>query len=100
MKILLAEPPASGGGRICSHPNLGVLYLSAYLKQRMDDATVLYLDQQVAPGDHVERVEQFQPDLYGMSFSSLLIEEAQETIRRVKESCPRYFTRPRMSSMR
>lgn len=88
MRIALADPPNRGGWRLANHPNLGILYLSSYLKSKFKGVDVLYLEQQLSLDQHLEKVKEYRPDLYGISFSSMLVDDAVFTIKRVKEIFP------------
>ena len=77
-----------GGWRIANHPNLGILYLSNYLKSKIEDVEILYLEQQLSLDQHLQKVKEFRPDIYGLSFASLLLDDACVTISRVKEILP------------
>ena len=72
IRIILADPPKRGGWRVANHPNLGILYLSSSIKARYPDVTILYLEQFLTLEEHIEKTVAFKPDLYGMSFASLL----------------------------
>lgn len=88
MKIVLADPPNLGGWRVANHPNLGILYLSAYLKECMPGAEVIYLDQHLPLDVHLERVQELRPDLYAISFATLWAEEAGAAIEGARERFP------------
>lgn len=63
-------------------------YLSSYLKSRFKDIEILYLEQQLTFNQHLERVKEYKPDLYGLSFASLLVDDAMATIQRIKKIYP------------
>jgi radical SAM superfamily enzyme YgiQ (UPF0313 family) len=89
MKIVLADPPDLGSPWIiANHPNLGILYLSGYLRSKKKDVRVHYLDALLSLTEHLKRLEQIHPDLYGLSFSNLREADAFETIRAVKKRYP------------
>lgn len=90
MKIVLADPPdVQTPWLLANHPNLGILYLSSYLKQRMKDVQIYYLEAFLNLKEHLKRLKEIDPDLYGISFSSLRRQEAFATIRSIKEQNPR-----------
>lgn len=88
MRIALADPPNMGGWRMANHPNLGILYLSSYLKSKVEEIDILYLEQQMSLDEHLQQVREFQPDIYGLSFTSFLLGDARAVISRVKEIIP------------
>jgi radical SAM superfamily enzyme YgiQ (UPF0313 family) len=86
MKILLADPPdVKTPWLIANHPNLGILYLAAYLREKLHDIKVFYLDATLSLKEHLHRLDQIAPDLYGLSFSTIRERDAFKTIQAVKE---------------
>lgn len=89
MKIILADPPdIRTPWLIANHPNLGILYLIASLRRTFPAAQVLYLESFLSLKQHLERVAEFAPNIYGISFASLRTVEAFTAIRRVRKLRP------------
>jgi radical SAM superfamily enzyme YgiQ (UPF0313 family) len=89
MKIILADPPdVQTPWLIANHPNMGILYLSGYLREKINNVRIYYLEAFLDLKEHLDRLETINPDLYGISFSSLRKKEAFETINAVKEKFP------------
>lgn len=89
MKIVLADPPdIKTPWLIANHPNLGILYLSAYLREKIENADIYYLDTHLNLRRHLQHVEEIRPDVYGVSFSSMRVEETRTVISAVKEKFP------------
>lgn len=90
MKIVLADAPdLKSAWLIANHPNLGVLYLIGYLREHVPGIELHYLDAHLNYQEHLERLKEIQPDLYGISFSVMREKDAYRTIRAVKERFPR-----------
>ena len=90
MRVLLADPPAKGTKVDNSYANLGLLYLASSLKAGFEqgDLEVGYLGPNHDVKSHVERVRDFRPDVYGISFTSKAAGLSYRTIKAVKETCP------------
>lgn len=89
MKIILADPPdVQTPWLIANHPNMGILYLSGYLRKKIKDIRIDYLEAFLDLNAHLNRLEAVNPDLYGMSFSALRKQEAFETIKAVRKKFP------------
>ncbi len=85
MKIVLADPPdVKTPWLIANHPNLGILYLAAYLRSRVNGIEVHYLDAFLSLKKHLILLERLQPDIYGLSFSTMREQDAFSTIKAVK----------------
>lgn len=89
MKIVLADPPhIQSQWVIANHPNLGVLYLISYLRDRVPDVELHYLDVHLDLATHLQQLEHIQPVLYGISFSFMREKDAFLTIKAVKNKFP------------
>jgi len=85
MKIVLADPPdVNTPWLIVNHPNLGILYLAAYLREKIKGLEVYYLDALLSLKDHLKQLERIHPDIYGLSFSSMREQDAFTTLKAVK----------------
>jgi radical SAM superfamily enzyme YgiQ (UPF0313 family) len=90
MKILLADPPRDEDYYDLSYPNLGLLYLTSYLRKLSSEALdIRYLEGFCSLSEHLRQIEQFSPDLYGLSFALWTSKLAYKTMRAVKERFPR-----------
>jgi radical SAM superfamily enzyme YgiQ (UPF0313 family) len=86
VKIVLADPPnVKTPWLISNHPNLGILYLASYLREALEGIEVHYLDAFLSLKEHLKRLEQIQPDVYGLSFSTMREQDAFTTSRAVKK---------------
>ncbi|MHA2282351.1 MAG: B12-binding domain-containing radical SAM protein [Promethearchaeota archaeon] len=86
MKIVLANPPdVKTPCLFDNHPNLGILYLAAYLREKVQGIKVHYLDVHLSLKEHIKLLERIQPDIYGLSFSTMKEQDAFTTLRAVKE---------------
>ena len=89
MKIILADPPdVKTPWLIANHPNLGILYLSSYLRSKIKNIEIHYLYNFLNMRMHLQRIEEIKPDLYGISFSTMRVVEANKTISAIKERFP------------
>jgi radical SAM superfamily enzyme YgiQ (UPF0313 family) len=89
MKIVFADPPnIKTTWLIANHPNLGILYLSSYLRKKINGIDIHYLDVHLSLKEHLRRLEMIKPDVYGLSFSTIRERDAFETIKVVKERFP------------
>jgi radical SAM superfamily enzyme YgiQ (UPF0313 family) len=88
-RIVLADPPnIQSNWVIANHPNLGVLYLISYLRQRDPGLELHYLDMHLDLAEHLEALDRIQPDLYGLSFSAMRENDAFLTISAIKQRFP------------
>src|ERR1035438_3506952 len=90
MKIVLADPPALGKSYEASHPNLGLLYLAGFLREKMKGHSpqIDYLGPNHTLKSHLDYLKTVQPRVYGLSFTSKTASLAYETIRSVKDVLP------------
>lgn len=89
MRIILADPPRKEKLYHINYPNMGIIYLIGYLRQKFGNrAEIKYLEGHISLKDHVEEVKRFSPDIYGISFVSFLKDIAYKTVRAVREIYP------------
>lgn len=89
MKIVIADPPnAKNQWLIANHPNLGVLYLISYLREKIDDVEIFYLDAHLSLDEHIQRLSEIMPDIYGLSFSVMREKDAFMTLKAVRTRLP------------
>jgi len=91
MRVLLADVPAREWGFDASYPNMGILYLISCLRSRRPVAnmTVAHLDARKTLAQHVDAVREYDPDIYGLSISSLAVPRVPEIAAAVKGVAPR-----------
>lgn len=89
MKVLLADPPRKEIGYDFTYPSLGLLYLFSYLKENFDGLIeIIYLDSDYDMNGHIHEVDQFSPDIYGITISYFTSKLAFKTINNVKDKFP------------
>ena len=95
MKILLVNPPydikryMGGLAKVgWVFPPVGLLYIAAYIRQLDATLQVKIYDSQVEEQDFREYLEQFSPDVVGITCQSALVYSTLETARLVKEKRP------------
>ncbi|RJQ45362.1 MAG: radical SAM protein [Gaiellales bacterium] len=90
MRIVLADPPLTGDRQadMISYPNIGVLSLFGYLRERLPGHELIYVGS-LDIGEHVERIASLEPDVYGVSFATCMEKLSYELINRVRERLPR-----------
>lgn len=89
IKIVLADPPAPAwNSYMRSFPNLGLLYLAAYLRRELSDVHISYIDANHSVEQHLSRVAAENPDIYGLSFASPVNVAAKQILRKVRELLP------------
>jgi radical SAM superfamily enzyme YgiQ (UPF0313 family) len=88
LKVILADPPfgpGSKGEAVTESPNLGILYIVGYARQRLAKVEFTYLEPFLSMDEHLAKVRQIQPDVYAISFTTPRRELSFETITKVKE---------------
>ena len=88
LKVVLADPPfgpEARGEAVTESPNLGILYIISYARQRLSQVEFTYLEPFLSLDEHISRVRQIQPDVYAISFTTPRRELSFETIGKVKE---------------
>jgi len=92
MKIVIADPPnLKNQWLIANHPNLGALYLLSYLREKVNDVEVYYLDVHLCLEEHLRKVETISPDFYGLSFSVMREKDAFQFLLILREKFPDLF---------
>ena len=87
LKVVFADPPfglESKGEAVTESPNLGILYLIGYAKQRLQDVDFTYLEPFLSMNEHIEKVKEIKPDIYAISFTTPRRDLSYETISKVK----------------
>ncbi len=71
VNVVLADPPnPPNNPYVSAFPNLAAMYLSAAVKAALPGAQVTYLDHRLSREEHLARVRELQPDVYGLSYAS------------------------------
>jgi radical SAM superfamily enzyme YgiQ (UPF0313 family) len=88
-KVLLTNPPKTGSRQedMRSYPNMGILSLIAYARQRMPDVQFIHMESEV-PGSYLAKIREIEPDLIGMSFATCMEKLAYTEINKIKEAYP------------
>ena len=89
-RIILADPPALDDDYDKAYPNLGLLQLISYVRDRtaLTDDDIVFLDQFHTIEDHLRAIEEHQPQVYGLSFAFLTQRIAYATINAIKAEYP------------
>ncbi|MCJ7610943.1 MAG: B12-binding domain-containing radical SAM protein [Candidatus Aminicenantes bacterium] len=89
MRIALADLPKKEGYYHAAFPNLGLLYLAGALRARFGGACpILWLDPLRNLKEHLDSLDAFRPDIYGLSFAYFTRELAANVIGRVRSRFP------------
>jgi anaerobic magnesium-protoporphyrin IX monomethyl ester cyclase len=89
MNVILADPPTLGFGKLQPSPNLGILSLSAYLKQTLPGTRVHYIPERYPLSYHADMVRRHNVSVYGISFTSYSALRAYRTVKALKDAFPR-----------
>jgi anaerobic magnesium-protoporphyrin IX monomethyl ester cyclase len=89
MRILLADPPAPPlNSYMRSFPNLGLLYLAAYVRRARPEVEISYVDANHSLEEHLKYVVRVNPSIYGLSFASPLTTVAKRLLLRIRDVLP------------
>ncbi|MHA1278826.1 MAG: B12-binding domain-containing radical SAM protein [Candidatus Helarchaeota archaeon] len=90
MKVVFADPPlqALKFTQAVSCPNIGILYLISYLRKVNPEVKTTYFEPILNIRQHIAKLRQVSPDLYGLSFATILKKTAYNTIQTVKHKFP------------
>ncbi|RJQ40915.1 MAG: radical SAM protein [Dehalococcoidia bacterium] len=69
-------------------PNMGILSIFGYLKERTQGLEAHYIRGNLDLKSYLKRLEAIRPEIYGISFASLVSEIAYETIDAVRSRFP------------
>ncbi|MHA1270930.1 MAG: B12-binding domain-containing radical SAM protein [Candidatus Helarchaeota archaeon] len=91
MKIVFADIPSTSikETQAIQSPNLGILYLIAYLRKKINNIELYYIEPFFNIKEHLERLKEIKPDLYGISFSSLVRENTYNFLKYVRKKFPK-----------
>jgi len=87
LKVVFADPPfglESKGEAVTESPNLGILYLIGYARERLSNVEFTYLEPFLSMEEHLAKVREIKPDVYAISFTTPRRELSFETIAKVK----------------
>lgn len=88
MKVLVADPPANERPYDNTYPNVGILYVLGYLRDRLPGTEVRYLESHHNIASHVAFVAEADPDVYGISFTSKTYRLAADTLAALRARFP------------
>src|SRR3989344_5974766 len=88
MKVLLVHPPNIGRYLVATVPHAGLAYLAAFLEK--DKHEVEIHDMRIYSDDRllISKIENFKPDLIGLSTASIGYKMSYEIIKIIKEKYP------------
>ncbi|HSQ49000.1 MAG TPA: radical SAM protein [Candidatus Deferrimicrobiaceae bacterium] len=87
LKVVFADPPfgrESKGEAVTESPNLGILYIVGYARERLPDVDFFYLEPFLSVQQHLKKVEEIKPDVYAISFTTPRRDLSFETLEKVK----------------
>jgi len=87
LKVILADPPfglEAKGEAVTESPNLGILYIISYARERLPDVEFTYLEPFLSMEEHVKKVVEIKPDVYAISFTTPRRDLSFEAIKKVK----------------
>ena len=89
MKIILADSHGPVMGKDQTSANLSLLYIGAYLKEKVDfEVDFRYIPQAKSDQFHLDLIKEFQPRIYAVSFTSFSALITYELINKIKELYP------------
>ncbi|MHA1229686.1 MAG: B12-binding domain-containing radical SAM protein [Candidatus Helarchaeota archaeon] len=90
MKVVFADIPSTSikETQAIQSPNLGILYLISYLREKINDIKLYYIEPYYNTRQHLEKISEIKPDLYGISFSSLVRYHTYDFIKQVRHKFP------------
>jgi radical SAM superfamily enzyme YgiQ (UPF0313 family) len=87
LKVVFADPPfgkEAKGEAVTESPNLGILYIIAYARERLPQVEFHYLEPFLSIDEHLKKVEEIKPDIYAISFTTPRRDLSFEVIKKVK----------------
>lgn len=89
MKIILSDPPfGRTTEKAVEDPNLGILYLIASLRKNITNLSIIYIRGYLDHEQQLSIIKEFQPDLYGISFTSVYASLSYKTLKAVRDEFP------------
>jgi anaerobic magnesium-protoporphyrin IX monomethyl ester cyclase len=86
-KVVFADPPFGReckGEAVTESPNLGILYIIGYARERLSQVEFHYLEPFLSMKEHLQKVKEIKPDFYALSFTTPRRELSFETIVQIK----------------
>lgn len=87
LKVVFADPPfglESKGEAVTESPNLGILYIIGYARERLQNVEFTYLEPFLSMEEHLSKVKELKPDIYAISFTTPRRDLSFEAIAKVK----------------
>jgi radical SAM superfamily enzyme YgiQ (UPF0313 family) len=87
LKVVFADPPfgrESKGEAVTESPNLGILYIIGYARKYLPNVEFSYLEPFLSMDEHLQKVQQINPDVYALSFTTPRRDLSFETLTKVK----------------
>jgi anaerobic magnesium-protoporphyrin IX monomethyl ester cyclase len=87
LKVVFADPPfglESKGEAVTESPNLGILYIIGYARERLQNVEFTYLEPFLSMEEHLSKVKEIKPDIYAISFTTPRRDLSFEAISKVK----------------
>jgi anaerobic magnesium-protoporphyrin IX monomethyl ester cyclase len=87
LKVVFADPPfglESKGEAVTESPNLGILYIIGYARERLSNVEFTYLEPFLSMEEHLAKVKEIKPDIYAISFTTPRRDLSFEAIAKVK----------------
>lgn len=84
MKIAFSSPPVREKGIIFDQSNIGLLYIIAYLREKLKGLEIHYLQENVNLAQHLADVQRVAPNIYGLSFVTAHAKLSYKTINEIK----------------
>ena len=87
LKVVFADPPfgrESKGEAVTESPNLGILYIIGYARERLPNVEFTYLEPFLSMEEHLAKVKAIKPDVYAFSFTTPRRDLSFETLNKVK----------------
>jgi len=88
MHIIFADPPVAGIGKLQQGPNLGILYLSSYIKRAVPGVSVHYIPERYPIRHHVRIIRTYNVKVYAISFTSYSALRAYSLVKYLKARFP------------
>lgn len=87
LKVVFADPPfglESKGEAVTESPNLGILYIIGYARERLQNVEFTYLEPFLSMEEHLAKVKAIKPDIYAISFTTPRRDLSFDAIAKVK----------------
>jgi len=90
VKVVFADIPMAHleGEAVTESPNLGILYMISYARNRVHNVEFHYLEPFLNLEQHLAEIKRLKPDVYGVSFTTPKKALAFEVINHVKQVLP------------